>query len=86
MSINEDGDLNFSSTGDLQVTYGLDNSVQAVRLKMSTEQGELRRHGEYGLIQVAGQTNLDIEDIRGSLVESINTNINNDEKAIIGSI
>ncbi len=78
--LNNDGDLNFDPTGDWQLSFGLENSVQAIKLKMMIEAGELRRHPEYGLIPLAGSSNNDIEAIKDQLVESIVANIQADER------
>lgn len=80
ISLDENGGLNFDSTGDLQLSYGLDNSVQAVKLKLSIEKGELRRHPEYGLIAATGSTNRDIDVVKAALIESITSNIAADER------
>jgi hypothetical protein len=80
LSINEEGDLQFGPTGDLQLIFGLDNSVQAVRLKMSVEENELRRHPGYGLAVVQGQRNNNIEQVKETLVTSITNSIAVDER------
>jgi len=80
LSIAEDGELNFNSTGDLQLSYGLDNAIQAVKLKLSVEQGELLRHREYGLIAVPGTKNIDIKVVKEALIDSITSNIAADER------
>lgn len=80
ININEDGELNFDSTGDLQLAYGLANSIQAVKLKLSVEEGELRRHPEYGLVPLAGQTNRDVGLLKQVLIDSITSNIGADER------
>lgn len=80
MLLDEDGDLTFDSTGDLQLSYGLQNAVQAIKLKMIIEAGELRRHPEHGLIALAGSSNDNIADIRNRLTESIVSNITADER------
>lgn len=78
--IDEDGSLAFSPTGDLQLSFGISNSVQAVRLKLSTEQGELRRHPSYGLSNVIGLSNSNMSTVRRILVDSVNTMIAADER------
>lgn len=80
LNIDDSGELNFNSTGDLQLSYGLDNSVQAVKLKLSIEEGELRRHPEYGLVPLAGQTNKDVGLVKEVLIDSITSNIAADER------
>lgn len=80
VSISDDGDLSFDPTGDFQLSYGLDNSVQAVKLKVGVEAGELRRHPEHGLIPVAGSNNNNIGVIKDQLIKSIASNITADER------
>lgn len=78
--LDDNGDLTFDPTGDLQLSYGLDNSVQAIKLKMTTESGELRRHPEYGLIPMAGIQNADTNAAKQALTESIVSNITADAR------
>lgn len=80
LNLTEDGDLNFNSTGDLQLSYGLTNAVQAVKLKMSVEAGELRRHPEFGLVNTLGLKNNDIGLVRRLLTDSITRMIAADER------
>lgn len=80
LNLDEDGDLNFNSTGDLQLSYGVTNSVQAVKLKLLTESGELRRHPEYGLANVSGLKNNNIATVRAILADSIARMIGADER------
>lgn len=80
MLIDDTGDLTFNSTGDFQLSYGLQNSVQAIKLKMAVEAGELMRHPEYGLIALAGSTNNDVATVKDILTESIVSNITADER------
>ena len=78
--LDENGDITFDPTGDLQLSYGLDNAIQAIKLKLVIEQGELRRHPEYGLIAVQGSANNNIEAVKNILIESITSNIAADER------
>lgn len=80
LSITEEGDLFFSSTSDLQLSYGLTNAMQAVRMKMSVELGELRRHREFGLPAVTGLKNSEVGSVRKILTDSINRMIAEDER------
>jgi hypothetical protein len=80
LNINENGEINFDSTGDLQLSYGLENSIQSIKLKLSIEEGELRRHPAYGLIAVTGYANADVILIREALVDSIVAGISADER------
>ena len=80
LNLTEDGDLNFDPTGDLQLSYGVTNAVQAIKLKMSIEGGELRRHPEYGLANVIGLQNNNMTQVRKTLTDSISTMIASDER------
>lgn len=80
LNIQDNGDLNLSPTGDLELSYGITNSVQAIRLKMSIEEGELRRHPDYGLVNVVGIKNDNITNIRRTLTDSITSMIGADER------
>lgn len=80
LNLLENGDIGFTGTGDLQLSYGLNNAIQAIRLKMSIEAGELRRHPEHGLNPIQGLKNNDIESVKAILTDSITTMIENDER------
>jgi hypothetical protein len=80
LNLDENGDLNFNSTGDLQLSYGMTNAVQAIKLKMMVEAGELRRHPEFGLNIVVGNTNANIITVRKILADSISKMIQADER------
>jgi len=80
MLLGNNGDLVFDSTGDIQLSYGLDNAIQAIKLKMSIELGELRRHSDYGLIALVGSTNHNINDLKNTLTKSITSSIEADQR------
>lgn len=80
LNLGDNGDLNFSSTGDLQLSYGISNAIQSLKLKMMVEAGELRRHPDFGLDPVIGLSNSDIVLIKKTLTDSINTMIRADER------
>ena len=80
LMLDENGDIIFTATSDVQLSYGLDNAIQAIKLKLATESGELSRHPEYGLIAIQGNKNIDITAIRQAIIESINFNIENDTR------
>jgi hypothetical protein len=80
LSIDDNGDLNFNSNGDFQLSYGLDNSIQAVKLKLSVETGELTRHTAFGLTSIAGTANSSIEETKLLLANSIVSSITADSR------
>lgn len=78
LALGTDGDLIFTTNGDVKLSYGLDNAIQAIKLKIITELGSLRYHPSFGLINVIGSKNLNIEAIKALIVESINSQIEAD--------
>jgi hypothetical protein len=80
IAIDENGEINFSTNGDIKLSYGLANAIQAVKLKIVTELGSLRYHPEFGLVNVVGEKNDDIEDLKNTLIESINQQIQIDSR------
>ncbi len=78
LAINEDGDLTFTTNGDIKLSYGLDNAIQAIKLKIVTELGSLRYHPTFGLVNVIGNKNSDIDQLRGLITQSILTQIESD--------
>jgi len=75
LALDASGDLTFTTNGDVKLSYGLDNAIQAIKLKIITELGSLRYHPTFGFINVLGNKNLNIDGTRGLIVESINSQI-----------
>lgn len=69
--VNEDGDINFTPTGDIQLSYGAANAMQALLLLLSTEISALTRHPDYGVSYPLGQKNTDIAIVRQNIAETI---------------
>lgn len=80
LALNDSADLTFTSTDDLQLSFGLANSIQAVKLKVLIEEGELTRHREFGLRNVTGATNANIDDIKEILINSMTDQIAADDR------
>lgn len=80
IAIDDKGELNFTTNGDISLSYGLSNAVQAIKLKIVTELGSLRYHPDFGLVNILGNKNSDIESIRALLVESITAQIEADSR------
>ena len=80
LSIADDGDLLLTSNGDYALSYGIQNSMQAIKLKLSTELGELRYHQGFGLTNISGSSNNNINAIRSTLISSINTQVSQDSR------
>jgi hypothetical protein len=80
LAISDDGDLMFTTNGDLTLSYGLDNAIQAIKLKIVTELGSLRYHPTFGLVNAIGSRNSDIDEIRELLTQSIVSQIQADSR------
>ena len=80
LQLSDSGDLVFNSTNDLQLSFGVNNAIQALKLKLSVETGELKRHPDFGLTNVVGTGNSNISSVQAILVESIETAISTDER------
>jgi hypothetical protein len=78
--IGENNDLSFTPVGDLQLSYGADNGLQALRILLSTAQGSLIKHADYGIVDVTGNKNSDAAQIRKTLAESVSHQILNDPR------
>jgi hypothetical protein len=78
--LSETGDLNFSGSGDIQLSYGKSNALQALKILLSTEEGGLFRHEGYGVKTNIGSTTESPEQIRAALVENITSKVLNDPR------
>ncbi len=74
------GDLVMNSTNDVSLSFGVANAVQAIQLKLGINEGELRRHEEFGLVEVQGKTNIDLSVVKQKLIDSITANIQSDDR------
>lgn len=80
LAINDDADLVFTSSGDLQLSFGLANAIQAVQLKMISEKGQNPRHPGFGLPVVQGTKGNNAVQTRQVLVTGINQLIDADSR------
>lgn len=80
LNIDDSGDLTFTTNGDVKLSYGLDNAIQAVKLKIVTELGSLRYHPSFGLANVLGLKNSDINEVRELLTQSVVSQIQADSR------
>jgi|GEM_PF-6694944 len=71
-------DIVVSPTGDVKRAYGYDNALQALRIAVETERGELEQHKDFGLAVGIGSRNSDVtqEQVR----EAVTTTILNDPR------
>ena len=80
LGLDSNGDIIFNTSDDLNLSFGIDNAVQAVKLKFAVEEGELHRHDDFGLIGITGAANHDVATLRSTLVESITEQISADSR------
>lgn len=80
LAIDDNGEINFNTNGDLRLSYGLDNAIQAIKLKIITELGTLRYHPEFGLINIIGSKNQNLDELKSILTDSINKQIEIDPR------
>lgn len=80
LAINDSGDIVFTSSGDLQLSFGLANAIQSVQLKMLSEKGQNPRHPSYGLPNVVGIKTNQADIIKQTLITNINNMINIDAR------
>lgn len=73
-------DLVFTANHDIALSYGINNDVQAMRLKIVTELGELRYHQGFGLVSVIGNKNNNIAVVKNAIVASITNQVAQDSR------
>lgn len=80
LMITEDGDLDFTPSEDVQLSFGLENAIQAIKLKLSVETGELEKHSNFGIVSVVGTSTSYYRNIESFLAETIDEAISNDPR------
>jgi hypothetical protein len=78
IAVGENGALLHNADGDLTLSYGLDNAVQAIKAKLLTELGSNRRHPGYGLINLVGTPSSQSDDVKNTLIKAINEQVAQD--------
>jgi hypothetical protein len=70
--------LAVSPNGDAAKSFGYDNAVQAIRLALEIERGELEQHRRYGLSVPIGSRTSDITTQK--VIDAINNTIASDRR------
>ena len=78
--IGDDGDLSFTPAGDIQLSYGAANGMQALLILLSTEVASLSRHPEYGIAYNIGDKNTNFAVARQKLAEAVSDQILRDRR------
>jgi hypothetical protein len=73
-------DLVFTPNHDFALSFALQNAVQAMRLKVVTELGELRYHQGFGLVNVIGNKNNNIALVKSSITNSLVSQVSQDSR------
>jgi len=73
-------DLVFTPNHDFALSYALQNAVQAMRLKVVTELGELRYHPGFGLVSVIGSKNNNLALTRAAIAASLTQQVAQDPR------
>ena len=80
LAIDNNNELNFTSSNDVALSYGLENAIQAMKLKIITELGSLRYHPTFGLASIVGKTNADISALQNLLTQSLTDQVSQDSR------
>jgi hypothetical protein len=78
--IGDNDDLVFASNNDLSLSYSLQNASQAMKLKIVTELGELRRHNSFGLVSVIGNKNNNLNNVKTAITNSLILQVGQDSR------
>jgi hypothetical protein len=80
LMLKDDGDLFLGDAGDLKLSYGADNALQALKILMSTPLGALNQHPEYGIPETVGTKNVDPEGLKSTIAENISRKVTSDPR------
>lgn len=73
-------DLSLTSSNDLQLSYGIGNAAQAMKLKMISEQGQLFRHPSFGLPSTIGESSADPGTLQNIIVNGVSRAVESDDR------
>lgn len=76
--LQDNGDIAINQFGDFRLANGLTNLIQALKIKIRTQQGSLLRHLDFGLGIKPGISSADIDN--GEIIKSLNRTIENDPR------
>lgn len=79
-ALGENGNILQTSNGDIALSYGIDNAVQAIRIKMQTELGANRRHPNFGLVNLTGVATSLSTEVKTLLINSIVSQVQSDSR------
>ena len=76
--LDDNGDIAINSTGDFRLANGLNNLVQALKLKVAIKKGSLLRHPDFGIGLSAGVSMADVNS--GKIASDFNQIILSDSR------
>ena len=80
LSVNSSFDLVFTPTSDIQLSFGVPNAVQAVKIKLVSEKGQNKRHQEFGVASIMGEKLDTPTETKQALITSITDMIEADNR------
>jgi hypothetical protein len=80
IALGDNGQILQTPSGDIALSYGIDNAIQAIQAKLQTELGSNRRHAKFGLINVVGTSSSRNTDVKAQLIQSIVSQIQVDKR------
>jgi hypothetical protein len=80
IALGDSGQILHTSTGDIALSYGIDNAVQAIQAKMQTELGANPRHPTFGLVNIVGTPSTIATEAKTTLINSIVSQIQADSR------
>jgi hypothetical protein len=76
--LTDDGDIAINGVGDFRIANGLNNLVQALKIKIRTKRGSLMRHPEFGIGINPGISLADVES--GAIAQELTELITSDSR------
>jgi len=80
LMLSKTGDLMIVPSSDVKLSFGIENAIQAIQLKLTIELGELKRYLPFGLRSIAGLTNKATNSLKRLLASAINEQIAADSR------
>ena len=80
VALDKNGDILVNKNSDVHRSFGYDNAVQAIRIALETEQGELEQHPNFGLGVPIGSRNSDITP--ADIQKMVRNQVSNDPRFV----
>ncbi len=80
LAIDPQGDLIFTPNSDVKLSYGLENAIQAMKLKLTVELGSLHKHPDFGFPNFLGEKTSSFLLVREKIRETLERQISKDPR------